>query len=77
MLITQLFIQSQFPESLKFIYLFIHFIDKNTVFQAKCLMSRQNWNLCPSKNVTLASQHISSWKQLGVDGSNFYNIFLL
>ena len=69
-ILTQLLIQSQFPEALKFIL--------NIIFQANVMFDGQNGDLCPSKKCNIGkSACLISWKQLGVDGSIFYHIFLL
>ena len=53
-ILTQLFIYANF-QNLKFIFVFIN---KILFFrQMLCLMDK-NGNLCPSKNVTLATQHV-------------------
>ena len=34
------------------------FYKQNIVFEANVMFDGQKWDLCPSKNVTLATQHV-------------------
>ena len=67
---------------LKLIYrssqVYFCFYKQNIVFKANDMFDGQNWEFVSIKKSNISiSACLISWKQLGVDGSIFYHIFLL